>query len=250
MSGHSHWSGIKHKKGAADAKRGKLFSKLSKYIITAARDGGGDPDSNLKLRYAIDKAKAVSMPKDNIERAVKKGTGELEGSALEEILYEGYAVGGVAVLAEVLTDNRNRTAPEIRKIFETRGGSLAGLGSVAWMFERKGYIIVSTDAADEERLLDLVIEAGAEDMTRTDEQFEIICGVQDFEAVRKALADAGITPEVEELSQIPKSSVPISELSAARRVLDLMNQLEDHDDVQNVYANFDIPDELLEKLSE
>ncbi len=250
MSGHSHWAGIKHQKGAVDANRGKLFSKLSKYIITAARDGGADPDSNLKLRYAIDKAKAVSMPKDNIERAVKKGTGELEGSRLEEILYEGYAVGGVAVLAEVLTDNRNRTAPEIRKIFETRGGSLAGLGSVAWMFERKGYIVVSTDAADEERLLDLVIEAGAEDMTRTDDRFEIICGVQDFEAVRRALADAGITPAISEMSQIPKSSVPISDASVAKRVLDLMNQLEDHDDVQNVYANFDIPDELLEQLSE
>lgn len=248
MSGHSHWAGIKHKKGATDAKRGKLFSKLTKYIMSAARDGGSDVSSNLKLRYAIDKAKAASMPKDTIERAVKKGAGELEGISFVEITYEGYASGGVAILVEVLTDNRNRTAAIIRKLFETRGGSLAGIGAVAWMFERKGYIIVKTDNADEDRLLELVIDAGAEDMTSADGQFEITCAVQDFENVRQALADAEIATDVAEIMQIPGSAVAVTEPAQAKRVLDLINQLEDNDDVQNVYANFDIPDALLDEL--
>ena len=250
MSGHSHWAGIKHKKGAADAKRGKLFSKLTKYIMSAARDGGSDTSSNLKLRYANDKAKAASMPKDTIERAVKKGCGELEGVSFDEITYEGYAPGGVAILVEILTDNRNRTAAVIRKLFETRGGSLAGIGAVAWMFERKGYIAVKTDDTDEDRLLELVIDAGAEDMTRTDGQFEITCAVQDFENVRQALADAEISTDVAEIMQIPGSTVAVTEPALAKRVLDLINNLEDSDDVQNVYANFDIPDALLDALSQ
>ena len=250
MSGHSHWSGIKHKKGAIDAKRGKLFSKLAKYITTAARRSGGDPDSNLKLRYALDKARAASMPKDTIERAVKKGTGELGGAVPDELIYEGYAAGGVAVLVDVLTDNRNRTAGEIRKMFELRGGALAGAGSVAWMFERKGFIAVNAEGVDEEKLMELALDAGAEDMVRSGEQFEITSKVEDFESVRQALTKAGIAMEVAELTQIPKNTVPVTEQTIAKRILDLMNELEDHEDVQGVHANFDIPDELLQKLSE
>jgi YebC/PmpR family DNA-binding regulatory protein len=250
MSGHSHWAGIKHKKGAVDAKRGKLFSKLAKYITTAARKSGGDPDSNLKLRYALEKARAASMPKDTIERAVKKGTGELGGAPPDELVYEGYAAGGVAVLVDVLTDNRNRTAGEIRKVFEMRAGALAGAGSVAWMFERKGFITVAAKDLDEESLMEIVLEAGAEDLVRSGEQFEITTKVEHFEKVREALAKAKITTDVAEITQIPSSSVPVTDKAVAKRVLDLMNELEDHEDVQNVYANFDIADDLIEALAE
>ena len=250
MSGHSHWSGIKHKKGAIDAKRGKLFSKLAKYITSAARRGGGDPDSNLKLRYALDKARASSMPKDTIERAVKKGTGELGGAIPDELAYEGYAPGGVAVLVDVLTDNRNRTAGEIRKMFELRGGALAGAGSVSWMFERKGLITVPAEGNDEEKLMELVLDSGAQDLVRNGDYFEITSKVEDFEKVRQALTKANITMEVAEVTQIPTTNVPVTDAHLAKRILDLMNELEDHEDVQGVHANFDIPDELIAKLSE
>ena len=249
MSGHSHWASIKHQKAAVDAKRGKLFSKLSKHIMTAARKGGGDPAMNLALRYAIDKAKAASMPKDNIDRALKKGTGELGGVQLETLTYEGYAPGGVAVLCEAVTDNRNRTAGEIRKVFELRGGSLAGVGSVAWMFEPKGFFTVSRDAFDEEALMDVALEAGAEDLKTSETQYEIICPAHEFDRVRTALAKKNIPTEVAEITQLPKSVVPIDNRSLARRVLDLLNDLEDHEDVGNVYANFDISDEILAETS-
>ena len=245
MSGHSHWASIKHQKAAVDAKRGKLFSKLSKYIMTAARKGGGDPNMNLALRYAIDKAKAASMPKDNIERAVKKGTGVLGGALPEALAYEGYAAGGVAVLVEAVTDNRNRTAGEIRKVFEMRGGNMAGSGSVAWMFEPKGFFTVKRDVTDEETLMNIVLDAGAEDLKTTDEQYEITCPGQEFDHVRQALAAAKIPTEVAEITQMPKMTIPIQDPHVARRILDLLDNLEDHEDVENVYANFDIPDDVL-----
>ena len=245
MAGHSHWAGIKHKKAANDAKRGKIWSKLARAIIIAARDGGGDPDTNLPLRYAIDKAKAENMPKDTIEKAIKKGTGELEAVNYEEVVYEGYAKGGVAVMVEAVTDNRNRTAPEIKKVFERHGGSLGGSGCVAWMFDRKGLITIKTSDADEDELMELALSAGAEDMTTEADMYEITCEAGAFEELNKAIQDAGIKPEVAEISMIPQNNVKVEDPDTAKKVLALMDELEDHDDVQNVYANFDIPDEIL-----
>jgi YebC/PmpR family DNA-binding regulatory protein len=250
MAGHSHWAGIKHKKALIDAKRGKLWSKLAKAIIVAAKMGGGDPDANLRLRYAIDDAKAVSLPKDNIVRAIKRGTGELDGGNLEEVIYEGYGSGGVAVLCEVLTDNRNRTAPEIRKVFELSGGKLGSTGCVAWMFESKGLFLISGENTDEETLMELALEAGADDVKRDSGKFEITCDPTAFQAVAKALTDAGITPEASQITRISKTTVDITDTETAQKVLKLMERLDDHDDVQNVSSNFNIPDDVLAKIGE
>src|SRR3990172_7699041 len=207
MSGHSHWAGIKHKKALVDAKRGKLWSKLAKAIIIAAKSGGGDPDANLRLRYAIDDAKAVSMPKENIQRAIKRGTGDAEGAVPEEVTYEGYGAGGVAVLCEVLTDNRNRTAGEIRKIFELSDGKLGTTGCVAWMFEKKGLFLVPASAVDEEKLMELSLEAGADDVKRVEDKFEVTCDPAIYRDLAKALADGGIAPEASDVTRIAKNTV-------------------------------------------
>jgi YebC/PmpR family DNA-binding regulatory protein len=250
MSGHSHWAGIKHKKALVDAKRGKLWSKLAKAIIVAAKMGGGDPAANLRLRYAIDDAKAVSLPKENIQRAIKRGTGEDAGAALEEVTYEGYGAGGVAILCEVLTDNRNRTAPEIRKVFELCHGKLGGAGCVAWMFENKGLFLIPADKADEEKLLELALEAGADDVKLDSGKFEITCDPAAYQNVAKALTDAGITPEVSQLTRLSKTMVDVTDPEAAQKILKLMERLDDHDDVQNVSSNFNIPDEVMAKIGE
>jgi YebC/PmpR family DNA-binding regulatory protein len=248
MSGHSKWSTIKHKKGAIDAKRGKLFSKLAKLLITAARNGGGDPDSNLPLRYAMDKAKAANMTKDTIERAIKKGTGELEGARLESLVYEGYAPGGVAVMIEVLTDSRNRTAPEIKKILEGRGGSLGATHCVAWMFSSKGLFRVDVSKIGEDRLLEIVLDGGADDMRRDGSAFEITCDPTAFHRVQQALEAAGIEPDLGEIRRVPSVVVKLDKNGTAR-VLQLLEELEDHDDVQNVYSNFDADEKVLEELA-
>jgi YebC/PmpR family DNA-binding regulatory protein len=247
MAGHSHWANIAHKKSLIDAKRGKLWSKLAKAIIVAAKEGGGDPATNLKLRYAITDAKAVSMPKDNIERAVKKGTGELEGGNLEQALYEGYGPGGVAVLCEIYTDNRNRTAPEVRKIFEIAGGKLGATGCVAWMFDRKGLALIPADKVDEDRLMELALDAGADDVRRAGETYEVIAEPDAFAAVCAALESAGVPTESTSLARLPKDTVEVTG-EDAKRILKMMEMLDDHDDVQNVSANFNIPDEALAEL--
>jgi YebC/PmpR family DNA-binding regulatory protein len=249
MAGHSHWAGIKHKKALVDAKRGKLWSKLAKAIIVAAKTGGGDPAMNLRLRYAIDDAKAVSMPKDNIERAIKRGTGEIEGGNLEEIVYEGYGAGGAAVLCQVLTDNRNRTAPEISKIFELAAGKLGKTGCVAWMFDSKGLFIVPGEEADEEALMEVALEAGADDIRPDGESFQVTCPPDAFQAVSDALANAGIKPDVAKIELLPQSTVDL-DASNATKVLKLMERLDDHDDVQSVSSNFNIPDEVMAEIGE
>ncbi len=244
MAGHSHWRQIKHKKQAADAKRGKLFSKLSRAIIVAARQGGGDPATNLALRYAIDRAKAASMPAETIERAIKKGTGELAAESLEEVVYEGYGPGGVAVLVEALTDNRNRTTSEVRKIFERAGGKLGTTGCVAWMFAAKGIVAVPGDA-DEEKLLEVAAESGAEDVQRTGEVYEVYCDPSVFEQVKQAIADAGFTIESAEVTKVPTQTVEITDSDVGRKLVRLLEELDEHDDVQNVTANYNMSDELL-----
>jgi len=244
MAGHSHWAGIKHKKAVIDARRGRLWSKLARNIIVAARNGGGDPDTNLALRYAIDKARDANMPNDTIDRAIKRGTGELEGSSFEEVLYEGYGPGGVAVMVQCLTDNRNRTAAEIRKIFEVRGGSLGGTNCVAWIFDKKGMFIIPADKITEEQLMEVVLEAGAEDITQEGNQFTVTCQVGDFEQVKQALKDAEIETEVAEISMIPQSTVKL-DAEQGKKMLQLMEALEEQDDTQNVYANFDVPEEVM-----
>jgi YebC/PmpR family DNA-binding regulatory protein len=249
MAGHSHWAGIKHKKALIDNKRGKLWSKLSKAIIVAAKMGGGDPDANLRLRYAINDAKAVSMPKDNIERAIKKGTGELEGGNLDETLYEGYGPGGVAILCEILTDNRNRTAPEIRKLFELSDGKLGATGCVAWMFDRKGMILVPADKIEEDRLMELSLEAGADDVKLEGENYQVTCNPDVFSDVCQGLETAGVAITAREITRLPKDTVDL-DAATARKVLKLMEQLDDHDDVQNVSANFNIPDEALVEIGQ
>ncbi len=247
MAGHSHWANIARKKATIDNKRGKLWSRLSKAIIVAAKCGGGDPDMNLKLRYAIDAAKAVSMPKENISRAIKRGTGELDGGNLEEVLYEGYGAGGVAVLCEILTDNRNRTAGEIRKIFEVTNGKLGATGCVAWMFDRKGLFVVPTDSIDEDTLLEFALEAGADDVKQVEDNFEITCDPSVFAEVGTALQEKGIQCEASEITRIPQSTVDL-DADTARKVLQLMEKLDDHDDVQSVSANFNIPDEAMAEI--
>jgi len=248
MSGHSHWSGIKYKKAANDAKRGKMWSKISRMIIVSAKAGGGDPAQNLSLRYAIDKGKAANMPKDTIEKAIKKGTGELGAVHYEEVLYEGYAPGGIAVMADGLTDNRSRTAPEIKKIFERRGGSLGASGCVNWMFQKKGLINVRTEAIAEDDLLEIALAAGADDMQNTGQTYELTCAAGAYEQLRKVLQDKKIPIETAEISMVPQNMVPINDPDTARKILALMDELEDHDDIQNVYANFDIPDDVLAKV--
>jgi YebC/PmpR family DNA-binding regulatory protein len=247
MSGHSHWATIKHKKGAIDAKRGKLFSKLSRAIIIAARHGGGDPETNLKLRYAIDKAREVSMPKDNIERAIKRGTGETEGITFEEITYEGYGPGGVAILVEVLTDNRNRTNSEVRKIFERHGGKMGSAGNVGFLFERKGMFSIDAGAVDEETLMGIVLDAGADDLRRSGNTFEIICDPGAFNKVREALQKNNLTPTVAEISQVPKAPRDI-DVEVGRKVMRLMESLDDHDDVQNVYSDANITEAMVAEV--
>ncbi len=249
MAGHSHWAGIKHKKALIDNKRGKLWSKLSKAIIVAAKIGGGDPDQNLRLRYAIDDAKAGNMPNDTIKRAVKKGTGELAGGNLEEVLYEGYGPGGAAILCEILTDNRNRTAPEVRKIFEMADGNLGATGCVAWMFERKGLILAPTEGIDEESLIEIALEAGADDVAAAGENFEVTCEPSEFEAVKAALKDKGIVTLTAEITRIASNMVDV-ELSEARKVVKLLERLDDHDDVQSVSTNCNLTDEALAEVGE
>jgi YebC/PmpR family DNA-binding regulatory protein len=244
MSGHSHWATIKHKKGAIDAKRGKLFSKLSRAIIIAARHGGGDPEMNLKLRYAIDKARQVSMPKDNIERAIKRGTGEMEGVTFEEIQYEGYGPGGVAVMVETLTDNRNRTNGEIRKVFERHGGKMGSAGCVGYLFERKGIFTVDAKGNDEDKLMEIALEAGADDLKRAGSHFEITCDPASFNQVQENLQKAGVKTESAEITQLAKVPVDVS-LEDGQKVLRLMDALDDHDDAQAVYSNVNVTDELV-----
>jgi YebC/PmpR family DNA-binding regulatory protein len=244
MAGHSHWAGIKHKKALIDNRRGKLWSKLSKAIIIAAKAGGGDPATNLRLRYAINDAKAVSVPKDNIERAIKKGTGELEGGNFDEVLYEGYGPGGVAVLCEILTDNRNRTAGEIRKIFELAGGKLGATGCVAWMFDRKGLLSISAGQTSEDALMELALDAGADDVRKVGDSFEITCDPDAYTGVCDAVDAGGLATEVRQITRIPKDTVDL-DVETARSVLKLIDSLDDHDDVQNVAANFNIPDDAL-----
>ena len=248
MSGHSKWASIRHKKGAVDAKRGKIFTKLIKELTVAARLGGGDANGNPRLRAAIQAAKAENMPKDNIERAIKKGTGELEGTSYEETNYEGYGPGGVALLVDCLTDNKNRTVADLKHIFDRHGGSLGEPGCVAWNFSQKGVIVFDRDEVDEEKLLDLALEAGAEDVKEGASQFEVIIEPSDFEAVRKAFEDAGLVYSLAEISMIPQSTVRI-EGKKAEQMLNLMEALEDHEDISHVYANFDIPDEVMEAMS-
>ena len=249
MSGHSHWAGIKYKKAAADAKRGKIWSKLARMIIVAAKNGGGDPAANLALRYAIDKAKAANMPKDTIGKAIKKGTGEVEGVNFEEVLYEGYGPSGVAIMVEALTDNRNRTMPGVKRLFERHGGSLGAGGCVSWMFTKKGLITVNTGNVDEEQLLEIALSAGADDMQNTGEVFELTCEPGAYEKLKKTLKEKDIPTEVAEISMVPKNIVAINDEQTAKKIISLMEAFEDHDDVQNTYANFDIPDEIVSRIS-
>jgi YebC/PmpR family DNA-binding regulatory protein len=265
MAGHSHWKSIKHKKGAADARRGKVFSKLAKFIMLAARQGGGDLRDNLRLRYAVEQARAESMPKDSIERAIKKGTGELQGEELTELVYEGIGPGGIAFVIEALTDNRNRTGGEMRNLLEKRGGSLGKTNSVLWKFDRKGVLGVAADLCSEEELFEVAIEAGADDLVQEDDVFTIYTRIEDFEAVRSALKEflqqKRSKPEKKwgeeedespvftrsEFVYVPQSTVTVAE-GSARAVLNLLGDLEDHDDVQNVYSDFDISEEILQEV--
>ncbi|MFZ0931713.1 MAG: YebC/PmpR family DNA-binding transcriptional regulator [Syntrophobacteraceae bacterium] len=248
MSGHSKWATIKHKKGAADARRGKVFTKLIKELMVAARMGGGNPEGNPRLRAALLAAKAENMPKDNIDRAIKKGTGELEGVNYEEMMYEGYGPGGVAVLVDIMTDNRNRAAAEIRHIFSRNSGNLGEAGCVAWMFNKKGSIVFDKKAVPEEELIELALEAGAEDVKDQEDQFEVIIAPEDFLNVKAAFDDRELKYELAEITMSPQTTVRIEDPKTAQQLLRLMDALEDSDDVQNVYANFDIPDQIMESL--
>ncbi len=245
MSGHSKWSTIKRKKGAADAKRGQIFSRLSKEITLAAKNGGGDPDMNPKLRTVLLKARAENMPVENTERAIKKGTGELPGVVYEEFVYEGYAPHGVAVIIEVTTDNKNRAASDVRSTFSKNGGNLAGAGAVAFMFQRTGQFIISKDKADEETLMDIALEAGAEDLKVEEEYFEVLAPLTEFDHVSQALSQAGIEPDNAELAYLPENLTPISSAEDAKQVLRIIDALDDLDDVQNVFHNADIPEAFM-----
>ena len=249
MSGHSKWANTKHRKGAQDAKRGKMFTKLAKEIAVAARMGGGDPEANPRLRAGIVSARAVNMPKDNIDRAIKKGIGGLEGVNYEEITYEGYGPGGVAVLVDCLTDNRNRTVGEVRFFFGKSGGNMGETGCVSYMFDKKGSILVEKEAIDEEKLLELALEAGAEDVVDDGDIFQVLTAIEDFNAVREALEKGGVPFVEASISMIPKNTVEVAEEKTAISLMKLIDNLEDFDDVQKVHANFDIPDELMEKIS-
>ena len=249
MSGHSKWSTIKRKKGALDAKRGKIFTRLIKEITVAARMGGGDPEGNPRLRSAVASAKSENMPKDNIERAIKKGTGELEGAVYEEISYEGYGPGGVAILVDCMTDNKNRTVADIRHYFSKSGGNLGESGCVSWMFEKKGSIMIDKDTIGEEELMDKALEAGAEDVVEEDNVYQVVTAPDDFGTVREILETEGVKFIEASVSMIPQNVVEIIEAKPARQILKLLENLEDHDDVQDVFANFDIPDEIMEEVS-
>jgi YebC/PmpR family DNA-binding regulatory protein len=247
MSGHSKWSTIKRKKGAADAKRGKIFSKLIKEITVSARMGGGDVEGNPRLRAAVLAAKSENMPKENIERAIKKGTGELEGAAYEEVIYEGYGPGGVAIMAQVLTDNKNRTVADVRHIFTKNGGSMGETGCVAWMFEKKGYIVFDKGRVEEEALMEWGLDAEVEDIREQEREWEVITSPENFEKIRSSLEEKKWTPLVAEITMLPKNTVSLSGKNA-EQMLRLMEALEDNDDIQNVYANFDISDKEMEAL--
>jgi YebC/PmpR family DNA-binding regulatory protein len=249
VSGHSKWSSIKHKKGAADAKRGKLFSKLSRAIIVAAKEGGADPAANLALQNAIEKARSYSMPKDNIERAIAKGAGEgTDGSSFETVVYEGYGPEGVAVLVEALTDNRNRTASEVRHLFTRHGGNLGATGAVAWQFERRGIVLVDAVGIDEDELVLAAADAGADDVDRDGSTFQVLAPPESLSVVRSVLEAAGFSVESAELSMVPKTTVAIGDEAVAKKVVRLVEGLEDNEDVQDVYANFDIPEAMLEAV--
>ena len=247
MSGHSHWAKVKRYKAVTDARRGQVWSKLARRIIVAAKHGGGNPDENLSLRYAIDEARAENMPNDTIDKAVKKGTGELGATNYETIIYEGYGPAGVAFMVECLTDNRSRTAPEMRKLFERSGGQMGASNCVAWMFEQKGTFVVPADKMDEDALMEIALDAGADDVTRDAEWFEITCAPPVYQAVKASLADKKVPVESSSLGMIPKTTIPVTDGHKAEQVLRLMETLEEHEDVQKVYANFDIPDEIMAK---
>jgi YebC/PmpR family DNA-binding regulatory protein len=249
LSGHSKWSSIKHKKGAADAKRGQLFSKLSRAIIVAAKEGGGDPANNLALQNAIEKAKSYSMPKDNIDRAIAKGSGaDADADAFETILYEGYGPEGVAVIVEALTDNRNRTAADVRHLFAKHGGNLGATGAVAWQFERLGVVVVDASGVDEEELLLVAADGGADDVTEDGSVFQVTAAPDQLSAVRAAIEGAGMSVDSAELQLVPKTTVAVDDEAKARQVMRLIDALEENDDVQDVYANFDIPENVLEAV--
>jgi YebC/PmpR family DNA-binding regulatory protein len=248
MSGHSKWSTIKHKKGAADARRGKIFTKLIKEITVAARTGSGDPAGNPRLRSAIAAAKAENMPKDNIDRAIKKGTGELPGVSYEEATFEGYGPGGVAILVEILTDNRKRTVADIRHIFSKNAGNLGEAGCVGWMFDKKGLMLLDKQSVDEEKLINAALEAGALDVQESEKEFEVTTEPSQFEQVKKKIEESGLRPSYAEITMVPQSTVRLTG-KEAQQMLRLMEGLEDSEDVQHVFANFDIPDEEMEKLS-
>ena len=250
MSGHSKWSSIKHKKGAADAKRGKLFSKLSRAIIVAAKEGGGDPAGNLALQNAIEKAKSYSMPKENIDRAIAKGSGaDADASAFETVVYEGYGPSGVAVIVEALTDNRNRTASDVRHTFAKNDGNLGGSGAVSWLFERRGMVLVDAEGVDEDELTLAAAEGGAEDVALDGSSFQVTCAPEQLSAVRAAIEAAGFAIDGAELTMVPKTTVEVADENEAKKILRLIDQLEDYDDVQEVFANFDIPERVLEAVA-
>jgi len=249
MAGHSHWARIKRAKSVTDARRGRLWSKLARGVIVAARSGGGDPDSNLSLRYAIDAARAENMPKDTIERAIKKGTGELGGASFEQLVFEGYGPGGTAILCTVLTDNRNRTAPEVKKIFEGRGGNLGAANCVAWMFSQRGTVVVPRSATDEDTLTNIALECGADDIQAVGDAFEVTCDPAVFQELRKALETAGIACESAQLGMVPSTTVTLTG-EEAERMLKLMEALEDHEDIQQVFSNFEVSEEEMARLTQ
>ncbi|MFA5356452.1 MAG: YebC/PmpR family DNA-binding transcriptional regulator [Candidatus Omnitrophota bacterium] len=248
MSGHSKWKTNKGKKMAADAKKGAAYTKLIKEITVAAREGGGNPDTNIRLRTVMSRAKEANMPSDNVKMAIKRGTGELPGVVYETVTYEAYGPGGIAILIEALTDNKNRTTAELRNIMSKKSGNMAGAGSVSYMFTKKGYILLDKTQIKEEELMDIVLDAGAEDFKSDDKNYEITTSAQDFEKVKQALQDKGLNPQTAEVTMIPSSTIKVAG-GDAKQVLALVEALEEHDDVQQVYANFDIPDEILEQIS-
>ncbi|EFQ23847.1 YebC/PmpR family DNA-binding transcriptional regulator [Aminomonas paucivorans] len=250
MSGHSKWANIKHRKAAQDAKKGAAYQRLTKAVIAAAKAGGGDPNANFRLKVAIDRAREGNVPMDNIERAIKKGSGEIEGAIYDEVTYEGYGPAGVAIMVETLTDNRNRTAPEMRSLFTKSGGAIGEAGCVAWNFERRGVIRVEGKGIDEEALLGVAAEAGADDLQGDDEGFDVYCDPSSLSEVGIALKGAGYPVESMEISMVPKNTVSITRKDEASKLLTMVERFEEHDDVQNVYANFDIPDEILEELGD
>ncbi|KJJ84073.1 transcriptional regulator [Candidatus Omnitrophus magneticus] len=250
MSGHNKWASIKHKKGALDAKRGKLFTKIIREMTVAAREGGVNPDGKPRLRLVIQKAKEANMPADNIERAIKKGTGELEGATFENVSFEGYGPAGTAIIVEGISDNKNRTTSEVRSIFTKSGGNMAGAGSVSFQFTRKGVFLIKKEGLKEEDVMSIAIDAGADDFLVEEENFQVTCLAGDFDKVRTALLENKIKVESSELSMLPNNSMKINDLETAKKILTLVDELEDNDDVQNVYSNFDIPDDILKQIEE